>query len=124
MPFDASSPTELVQLDYDFRPHVQASGRTPEPTEDMIYEFQDELQKIVEETTGRKVDRASAASEIGTLTREQRKENNARMFAALAKLTQGRPSYEEMLALSAASYRLGQAYMGSLIGDILNPKGD
>ncbi len=123
MPFDAAKPN-IVELDYDFRPHVNASGRTPEPTEDMIYEFQDELQAIIEETTGEKVERDKAATAIGRLTREQRKQNNARMFAALAKLTQGRPSYEEMMALSAASYRLGQAYLGSIIGDILNPKGE
>jgi hypothetical protein len=125
MPFDASKP-EIVQLDYDFRPYVNASGRTPEPTEDMIYDFQVKVRdtaKLLGRDDIDPNDRVATVKFLRSLTKDDMKQVNSKIFSALAELTQGRPSYDEMMALNQNAYRLGQAYVGSLMGDLMNPKG-
>jgi hypothetical protein len=125
MPFDAQQP-QIVQLDYDFRPYVNASGRTPEPSEDAIYDFQVKIRDTAK-LLGREDidpnDQAATVRFLRSLSKEEMKQVNAKVFEALAELTQGRPSYEEMMGLNSQAYRLGQAYLGSLLGDLLNPKG-
>ena len=126
MPFDASNPG-IVQLDYDFRPHVNAAGRTPEPTEDMILDFQIKARDtaaLIGRTDVDPNDSDSVVRMLRSLSKEEMKQVNAKLFEALAGLTQGRPSYEQMMELQQKSYRLGQAYMGSLLGDVLNPKSE
>ena len=59
---------------------------------------------------------------MNELTRDDMKKINKTIFAALSELTQGRPSFDQMMELSQKAYRLGQAYMGSLMGDIMDPK--
>ncbi len=127
MPFDASKPEEyVVMLDYDFRPHVNASGRTPEPTEDMIYDFQEKVRstaKLLGRDDIDPNDQQATVRFIRSLSKDEMKQVNSEIFKAIATLTQGRPSYEDMMALNQNAYRLGQAYIGSLMGDLLNPKG-
>ena len=126
MPFDASQP-EIVSLDYDFRPYVNASGTTPEPSEDLIYEFQsavrDNAKLLGREGEIDPKDPESFNRFMRTLSKEDRRKLNEEQFKALAKLTQGRPSLEDMLALSKKAPRHAQAYMVSIVNDVLNPKG-
>lgn len=125
MPFDAANPN-IVKLDYDFRPHVNASGTTPEPSEDMIYDFQLKVRdtaKLLGRDDIDPNDQAATVRFLRSLSKDEMKQVNARVFEALAILTSGRPSFEEMMALNSKAYRLGQAYLGSLLGDLLNPKG-
>lgn len=125
MPFDAAKP-DIVKLDYDFRPYVQASGTTPEPSEDMIYDFQVKVRNTAK-LLGREDidsnDRIATVQFLRSLSKEDMKQVNIQVFNALGELTQGRPSAEDMLSLNSQAYRLGQAYIGSLMGDLLNPKG-
>lgn len=124
MGFDASQPG-IPQLDYDFRPYVQASGITPEPTEEMVYDFQFKVKdaaKILGRENFDPNDQAAVMEFMNSLTREDMKKINTEIFKALSELTQGRPSFEDMQALSEKAYRLGQAYMGSLMADIMDPK--
>lgn len=127
MPFDAGKPEEyVVALDYDFRPYVNASGRTPEPSEDMIYEFQETVRntaKLLGRDDIDPNDNAATIKFMRSLSKEEMKQVNSEILKALAVLTQGRPSYEDMMSLNTQAYRLGQAYIGSLMGDLLNPKG-
>lgn len=125
MPFDASKP-QIVQLDYDFRPYVNASGRTPEPTEDMIYDFQVKIRdtaKLLGRDDIDPDDRVATVKFLRSLSKDDMKKVNQEIFTALAELTQGRPSFDDMMSLNTQAYRLGQAYVGSLMGDLLNPKG-
>lgn len=125
MPFDASSP-EIVKLDYDFRPYVNASGTTPEPSEDMIYDFQLKVRntaKLLGRDDIDPEDQAATIRFMRSLSKEDMKKVNSEVFTALSELTQGRPSYDDMMELNTKAYRLGQAYIGSLMGDLLNPKG-
>lgn len=125
MPFNAQQP-EIVQLDYDFRPYVDAAGRTPEPSEDMIYDFQVKIRdtaKLLGRDDIDPNDQVATVAFLRSLTKEEMKQVNAKIFEALAVLTQGYPSYEQMMQLNQKAYRLGQAYLGSLLGDLLNPKG-
>ena len=124
MGFDASNPG-IPDLDYDFRPYVQASGKTPEPTEEKVYEFQFAVRdsaKILGREDFDPNDQAQVMAFMNTLTKEDMKKINTEIFGALSKLTQGRPSFDDMMELSEKAYRLGQAYMGSLMGDIMDPK--
>jgi len=124
MGFDASKPN-IPTLDYDFRPYVNASGITEEPTEEMVYEFQFAVRDAAQ-ILGRESfdpnDQAQVMKFMNSLTKEDMKTINTTIFASLAKLTRGRPSQEDMMALSEKAYRLGQAYIGSLLGDIMDPK--
>lgn len=124
MGFDASKPG-IPQLDYDFRPYVNDSGITPEPTEEMVYDFQFAVRdaaKILGKEDFDPNDQEEVMKFMNDLTREDMKKINTTIFEALATLTQGRPSLESMQTLSEKAYRLGQAYMGSLMGDIMDPK--
>ena len=124
MAFDASK-AGIPKLDYDFRPFVNASGTTPEPSEDMVYDFQfavKDAAKILGRDEFDPNDQAQVMQFMNSLTRDDMKKINQTIFEALSKLTQGRPSLEDMLSLSATSYRHGQAYMGSLMGDVMDPK--
>lgn len=127
MGFDASKPG-IPRLDYDFRPYVNASGVTPEPSEDMVYDFQFAVRdaaKMLDKEGFEDFDpndQEQVMKFMNELTRDDMKKINSTIFSALSELTQGRPSYDDMMALSEKAYRLGQAYMGSLMGDIMDPK--
>jgi hypothetical protein len=127
MGFDASKPG-IPQLEYDFRPYVQASGITPEPSEDMVYDFQFAVRdaaKMLEKEGFEDFDpndQEQVMKFMNELTRDDMKKINKTIFSALSELTQGRPSFDQMMELSQKAYRLGQAYMGSLMGDIMDPK--
>lgn len=126
MAFDASDPG-IVKLDYNFTKYVPGcQGTTPEPTEDMIYDFQERVRSTAKLLGRDDVDpdnQAATLEYLRSLTKEDMKKVNSEIFKALAELTQGQPSYEQMMELHQKAYRLGQAYMGSLMGDLLNPKG-
>lgn len=127
MGFDASKPG-IPKLDYDFRPYVNASGTTAEPSEDMVYDFQfavKDAAKMLDKEGFEDFDpndQEQVMKFMNELTRDDMKKINKTIFSALSELTQGRPSFEEMMTLSEKAYRLGQAYMGSLMGDIMDPK--
>lgn len=124
MAFDASQP-QIAELRWDFRPYVDAYGVTPEPTEDMVYDFQFAVRdsaKILGREDFDPNDQAQVMEFMNSLTREDMKKINQEIFTALAKLTQGSPSYDNMMELQGKAYRLGQAYIGSLMGDIMDPK--
>lgn len=127
MGFDASKPG-IPKLDYDFRPYVNASGVTPEPSEDMVYDFQFAVRdaaKMLDKEGFEDFDpnnQEQVMKFMNELTRDDMKKINKTIFGALAELTQGRPSFDDMMSLSEQAYRLGQAYMGSLMGDIMDPK--
>ncbi len=124
MGFDASKPN-IPTLDYDFRPYVNSSGISPEPTEEMVYEFQFAVRDAAT-ILGREPfdpnDQAAVVKFMRDLTKEDMKQINTTIFKALAKLVDNRPSAEDMMALAEKAYRLGQAYIGSLMGDIMDPK--
>lgn len=129
MPFDASkAEQEIVKLDFDFRPFVNASGRTEEPTEELIVEFQEATKNdAVLLGRGEEVDLDDSKSILKfmrSLTKEDRLKIRDNQLKALAKLTQGRPSYEQLRQFYEKHYRLCIMYMGSIMGDILNPKGE
>lgn len=131
MGFNASNPP-VEELDYDFtkdkhgRDLVKGcKGITPEPTEDQVYNFQFAMRDAAK-TLGQgdldPNDQAAVMEFMDKLTREDMKKVNETIFGALAELTSGQPSKAEMMELSAKAYRLGQAYMGSLMGSIMDPK--
>jgi len=126
MAFDAST-VEIVDLDYDFRPHVNASGRTPEPTEALIVEFQEATKNnAVLLGRGNEVnygDPKSVLKFMRSLGKEERLEITDAQLKALANLTQGRPSYEQLKEFNEAHHRLCLAYQASILSDIFNPKG-
>lgn len=127
MGFDASKPG-IPKLDYDFRPYVNASGITPEPTEDMVYDFQFAVRDAAKMLNKEGFedfdpnDQEQVMKFMNELTRDDMKKINSTIFGALSELTQGRPTFDEMMEFSSKAYRLGQAYMGSLMGDIMDPK--
>jgi hypothetical protein len=124
MPFIASDP-QIVRLDYDFRPYVEAFGTTPEPTEDMIYDFQAAVRNVAALLGRVDVQIKSDQDTVNfmrSLSKEEKKQVNSKIFEALAVLTQDQPSHTQLMELNQKAYRLAQAYLGSLMGDLLNPK--
>ncbi len=122
MGFDASKAIE--KLDYDFRPFVNASGVTPEPTGKMVTNFQDRIRNAasVLDKEFDANDKEAMLEFLSGLSREESDKVEGEIDEAYGELTQGRPSLEDILALKDSSYRHYRAYLGSLTGDIINPE--
>lgn len=123
MGFDAS--TYIEKLDYDFRPYVNASGTTPEPTNDQITEFQFTVRETAQKSEIRSEMEEETIGILGlvqSLTREEVAEHWDDLNHAIAKLTSGRPSFEELTELQSKSFRHHRAYIGWLMGEIVDPE--
>jgi hypothetical protein len=91
MGFDASKIIE--KLDYDFRPYVNASGTTPEPSEKQITEFQYKAKEIGERLgawgPNDSDNQRALLGFIEEISREQLSEVWEEMNRALAELCSG-----------------------------------
>lgn len=122
MGFKAS---DAVQpLDYDFRPFVDVYGVTPEPSNKQMVDFQYTSRDIMS-VIGISFDpdnQSEMLEEMQNLSREHMDKIEDAFNEALAKLTSGKPSKEDVQALQGASFRHYRAYIGSLMGDIMDPE--
>lgn len=117
MGFTAS--TAVEPLNYDFTPHVDAQGTIPEPTNQQIEEFREQLGSIItglglspEEIRSGKI----AFDKVDTLLTTSKVAERA-MMAAVANLT-GLPD----ATLAALPYRLRAAFMGWIVGQFNSPE--
>lgn len=121
MGFKAS---QVSKLDYDFNPKVNVKGVSPDPSDDEVYDFQlamrDAAKKLNQDLDPN--DQAAVMDFMSNLTREDFKEVNEIIFEAVAAMLHDQPSKDDLMALSKASYRHAQAYMGSLMADVMDPK--
>ena len=107
----------LDPLDYDFHPYVDAAGVTPEPSDDQMKTAQAGLAEIFPVNEKGELDLKVLAERVTTV--EEGSALEARLFEILAGLTSGQPSADEMKALP---FRAQRAYMGWLMGKLLNPE--
>lgn len=119
---------ELEDLTYDFRPYVDAHGVVPEPTETMIKNFRkamrknigDHLEKIAtEEDPKKKQELVKAAVQDGSISEESMDKKIDAMYAAVARVCQNEPSYDQIKGLP---WRGQRVFVGWVIGKLLSPE--
>jgi hypothetical protein len=114
MGFDASNAVEA--LDWDFAPHVQASGTVPEPSDRILRGFQAAMTRNL---TDLGVDRAQLGSPqqlvaaLADVDEKKLEKAADKVNKALADLCQGSPSLEQLEQLPP---RVRNAFMGWLTG--------
>lgn len=123
MGFDASKAIE--KLDYDFRPYVNASGTTPEPSSSQMTDFQFAIKAMAEKTEGvgiKAEDQEALLGFVQDMSREDVESMDEELIDALTALTTGRPSKEDLKELQEKSFRHFRAYCGWLMGEIMSPE--
>lgn len=115
------------KLDWDFRPITEAYGETPEPSAKQIREFQSTFRMLQDklgfgDSPNSPENQRELLGAIEQLTEEDIAEIDDELNAALAKLTSGSPSFEQLKELQETSFRHHRAYIGSLMGDIMDPE--
>lgn len=106
----------IAPLDFDFRPFVDAHGVTPEPSAEQLRRFRYQLREVSGAATEGAKD---VAERLAGMSEEEFAARDEEFLDALAGVTSGAPSREQIAALPA---RYQQAYTGSLIGDLFNPE--
>lgn len=132
MGFNAS--TAVEKLEWDFRPHVDADGVTPEPSTDEIAMLQIALQRFVAIGERGLVDDKAADPKTGSLTVDEAlelldpdtmggspeaTEVIVGLLEVVEQVTHGSPTAEQILALPG---RVQREYLGWLAGSLLDPK--
>lgn len=108
---------EVVQkLEWDFRPHVDASGVVPEPSTEKVGTFFSQLSDILDRPEGEKVD--SVVGYLASMSVEQMSLVDDKLLAAYADLCSDCPTAEQMRALP---HRQRQAFFGWITGQVTNP---
>ena len=105
-------------LEYDFRPHDDATGTVPEPTDDQVAEFYAALGRGLEDALGEErvaeVDLTSpygVASLLGSLTADEHRAMYDYLLTTHADVCSGSPSREQIAALP---FRLRRAFYGAV----------
>jgi hypothetical protein len=116
---------ELDEINYDFRPYVDASGTVPEPSDKQIEKFREVLLSIFEpilSKNGGSFDKANIAEAVSQLSEEEMKESakaQDKLLHAIASLCSNQPSFAEIKKLP---WRGQRKFMGWVFGVFLNPK--
>jgi hypothetical protein len=124
MGFDARF---VSKLDYDFTAiGLNIKGVSPDPSDDAVFDFQmrvkDAASALGQGDDFDPNDQQKVMEFMNNLTREDFKKVNSIIFDALAELLDNRPSREELDQIASKSYRHSQAYIGSVMGDVMDPK--
>ena len=107
------------KLGYDFRPHVDSHGTSPEPSTDAV----DEYRLFIRGLSEKAVAAAKAEAEKGPVStadeqRKSRRKERTEIIAAVAKLLQDTPSAE---TLGKLPHRVLSAYNTWLSRELLDP---
>lgn len=115
--------TEVLDvLDYDFRPHVDAQGTTPEPSNAKIRDFQRAVKKATSEVVVEQFERQERADgpTLADIQKALSDENDDEAMAildevivAVAGVCSGSPSLAEITSLP---FRLQQHFIGYIMG--------
>jgi hypothetical protein len=109
--------TTVHALDYDFRPHVDAVGTTPEPSDKAVRHFLYEIQKLMEKMPDTEdpnfIDRFREMSE------EDFDALADQVLDLVAEITQGSPTRDEIAALP---HRIQRAYINWLRKELTDPE--
>jgi hypothetical protein len=96
-------------LDWDLRPHLDAHGRTPEPSRKAV--------RRAQETVGEFGD-----MDESEMSEDQIDEQVGEMVAALEELTQGSPSAAQLRELYDSAPRVFWGFLNWLISELTNPE--
>lgn len=125
MGFKAQDAVEA--LEFDFNPHVNASGVVPEPTSDQIDEFRTTLAAAYQDLglDPETLNAATGEGGIGPVLEHfgaimaSTSNLETKVAKAVAVLCSGSPTEEQILALP---YRVRQAFLGWMTGTFFNPE--
>lgn len=124
MGFDAR---HVSKLDYNFEAiGLPIKGVSPDPSDDEVFDFQmkvkDAASALDRGDDFDANDQAKVMEFMNNLTRDDFKKVNSIIFDALAELLKDQPSREELNQIARKSYRHSQAYIGSVMADVMDPK--
>lgn len=106
--FDAAGAVE--PLDWNFRPHVDASGTIPEPTDSQVTKLMETLRLVIGEQP---LERLSKMSE------DEQRAVNDQLLDAVVTVCSSSPSREQIEGLP---FRVQRAFFGWLFGSLLDPQ--
>jgi hypothetical protein len=113
MAFDAGK--QVLALEWNFRPHVDANGVTPEPSDHAVSHFLYESASIYDDFR----DQDGELLTLVDLTEEQYQSISERLLDLVAELTQDCPSREQIAALP---HRIQKAYIAWLRKELTDPE--
>lgn len=119
-----SAATVAEGLEYDFSPHVKASGTVPEPTDEQIGTFLDEVQKVMTEAQDMvpdldTEDPASIIDAMNHLKADEFVAVTAKMSGVYARLCSNHPTEKQIQALPLRVRRL---FFEWLQQQVMNPE--
>jgi hypothetical protein len=121
--FNAATIAE--SLDYDFAPHVKASGTIPEPSDDQIGEFLDAVQGVMKEAQAmvpEDLDTDNAAALLDAMNHLEAAEFvriTAKMSGVYSRLCSNHPTERQIQALPL---RIRRLFFEWLQQEVINPE--
>lgn len=99
-------------LEFDFRPHVEAFGITPEPSDRLVEDFQFTMREVTKPYI-------KGEEDLDDITADEYRSIQEEILDAIGALTQGVPSREEIEALP---FRIQRAYVAWMQKELTDPE--
>lgn len=110
--------TVVQKLEWNFRPHVEASGVSPEPSTEKVGAFFDQLHIILERPDGEETVPSNIAAMMAAMSTSQLAYADEKLIAAYADLLGDCPNAEQIGSLP---HRTRLAFFGYVTGQVTDP---